>query len=58
MWIDGFRFKRGTNEVNTFPEERFDGLSSSKINALANMSYEQAMKTFGDFKFRIEVTEN
>jgi hypothetical protein len=58
LWIDGFHFQKGINEVNIFPEERFDGLSSSKINALANMSYEQTMKTFGDFKFRIEVTEN
>lgn len=58
LWIDGFHFKRGLLEVNTFPEERFDALSSSKINALENMSYEQVLRTLGDYKFRIEVTES
>lgn len=43
--------------IKSFPEEQFTAISSSKVNALNNLNYEEILKTLGDYKFRIEISE-
>jgi hypothetical protein len=54
--VDEIYFIKGSLEIETYPVEKHDAISFSKINALKNLSYDQVMKTLGDYKFRIEVT--
>jgi len=44
--------------IKSFPEENLNTLSPSKLNALKNVSYEDILKTLGDYKFRIEIGES
>ena len=54
--IDGLHFKKKPLEVKTFPEEKITAVSGTKIDALENISYEEARKTVGEnYKFRLEV---
>ncbi len=50
-------FISGPIPIKPFPEENLNSISSSKINALKNLDYEDILKTFGDYKFRIEISE-
>jgi len=43
--------------IRLFPEENLNVPSVSKINALKNLNYEEILKTLGDYKFRIEISE-
>jgi hypothetical protein len=41
-----------------FPEEKLTAISSTKWNALQNISYEELRKSIGeDYRFRIEISE-
>jgi len=57
FWVDGFHFKKIPVEVKTFPEEDLSSISSSKINALKNLNYDEMIKTLSGYKFRIEISE-
>jgi len=54
--VDGLHFKKKPLTVKTFPEEHINAFSSSKFDALKNMTYDEARKLIGEnYKFRIEI---
>ena len=54
--IDSLHFKKKPLEVKTFPEEKITAVSTTKFDALKNISYDEAKKTVGEnYKFSLEV---
>jgi len=47
----------GPIPIKLFPEEKLDTISSSKIEAMKGLDYEELIKTLGDYRFRIEISE-
>jgi hypothetical protein len=54
--VDGLHFKKKPLEMKTFPEVSTLAVSSSKIDVLQNISYDEVRKGVGEnYKFRLEV---
>ena len=47
----------GPLPTKLFPEEKLDTISSTKIEAMKGLNYEEIIKTIGDYRFRIEISE-
>jgi hypothetical protein len=47
----------GSAPIKIFPEEKLNTISSTKVEAMKVLSYEEIIKTLGDYKFRIEISE-
>lgn len=57
--IDGLRFEKKPLQIEIFPQEKIEGVSSKKLKALKNMTYEELKKVIGgDYKIRIEISES
>jgi len=56
MKIDSLYFKKKSLEVKTFPEENIFAVSSSKLDVLQNISYDEARRSLGgNYRFKLEV---
>lgn len=55
--IDGLRFEKEPLQIKEFPAKKITAISSCKVKALRNYTYEQLKKAIGeDYKFMIEIS--
>ena len=55
--VDALHFKKQPLKVKVFPEDTINVVSTTKIDSLKNISYENLKKTLGNYNFRIKVDD-